>query len=181
MRTRNANRLAARFEQAWARTPKRGLVIKLLIAAAVVLAVSTVRLWPSWFGVNSHGTAAVNASRLHTVIVIGANAAMTTDLVRSRQCRPWRICQNGKDGIDVVKLRSGAIPAGPMTAVVETDEDCAPDTYGNSHCTNKLRLANGQVIAVQHDHNMQIYPCLSPGQTIEVEPEPSTRSNGAAP
>lgn len=172
MRPRNAKRLAARFEQVWANS-SRSLVRKLILAAVVLALASLIPLLPYWLSSSSKNATVANASGLRTVIVIAADKPIKTDLVRSRQCRPWLACRNGKDGIDVVELKSGRIPTRAERAVVETDEDCAADFYGISHCTNRLRLADGQVIVVQHDHNMQIYPCLSPGETVEVEPEPS--------
>ncbi len=172
MRARNAKRLAARFEQAWVKTTKKSLIKKLIIAGLVVAVASTVRLWPYWFGGSVQNTATASASGLRTVIVIDGRKAIGSEAVRSRQCHLWLVCQNGKDHIDVVVLKKGHIPSRPTKAVVQTDNDCAADFYGNSHCTNRLQLSDGQVIEVQHDHNMQIYPCLTPGETVEVEAEP---------
>ena len=173
MRSRNAKRLAARFERSWARAPKRGLVSKLILGAIVLGLASLIPLLPYWLAGSSKNATVANVSGLRTVIVIAADKPVKTDLIRSRRCHPWQICRNGKDSIDVVELKRGTMPLYPTTAVVQTDEDCTPDVYGNSHCTNRLRLADGRIIVVQHDHNMQIYPCLSPGETVEVKPESS--------
>ncbi len=47
---------------------------------------------------------------------------------------------------------------------------CTPDRYGISHCHNEIRLADGTVILVQEDHNMQYSPCLAPSEPLLVEP-----------
>ncbi|MDE2185050.1 MAG: hypothetical protein KGJ78_18710 [Alphaproteobacteria bacterium] len=146
-----------------------------MILAAVVLGIAgMIPLLPYWLSASSKKPAIARIDGLRTVIVIEANKPMTSDVVRSRQCRPWLICRNGKDGIDVVVLKTGKLPLRPVKATVLTDKDCAADVYGDSHCTNRLRLADGQVIVVKHHHNMQIYPCLTPGETVMVEPQPST-------
>src|SRR5919106_6193515 len=67
-------------------------------------------------------------------------------------------------------LLEGRMPTAATTAVVLTDEDCAPDFAGISHCRNELRLANGTRIAVRHHHDMQRYSCLSPGEKVRVVP-----------
>lgn len=65
-------------------------------------------------------------------------------------------------------LLSGSIPAEPMMATVLTDENCAPDAQGISHCSNELRLADGRLMTVRHDHRMTDVPCLSPGERVLV-------------
>ena len=67
-------------------------------------------------------------------------------------------------------LLEGRMPSAPTTAVVLTDEDCAPDFAGISHCRNELRLADGTRISVRHHHDMQRYSCLSPGEKVRVVP-----------
>jgi len=65
-------------------------------------------------------------------------------------------------------LLDGKLPTGVVNATVLTDEDCAPDTDGVSHCRNKLRLPGGQTIEVRHPHRMHEVPCMSPGETVRV-------------
>lgn len=117
--------------------------------------------------------AAVPGSGMHRVIVIAADATPATAAVRSRLCGASPDCLNGENNIDVTVLESGQMPQHAMLAVVETDENCAPDIYGISHCLNQLRLANGRTIEVRHDHNMARFPCLKPGETVQVETERS--------
>ncbi|MDE2135696.1 MAG: hypothetical protein KGM97_04240 [Alphaproteobacteria bacterium] len=143
------------------------MVAKLILAAVVLVLASMIPLLaygPPWVTKTS-------VPRLRTVIVIDEHKPITSDLVRARQCKPWAVCRNGKDGIIVVVLKSGGMPAYPTTAVVQTDENCAPDIYGNSHCKNRLQLASGGDITVQNSHNMQIYPCLKPDEVVEVQPQ----------
>ena len=68
------------------------------------------------------------------------------------------------------RLVGGRAPADETTATVLTDEDCAPDTQGISHCLNKLELANGSRISVRHPHDMHQIPCLAPGEQVNVRP-----------
>ncbi|HVA38113.1 MAG TPA: hypothetical protein VNJ51_10920 [Candidatus Dormibacteraeota bacterium] len=69
-----------------------------------------------------------------------------------------------------VHLLSGALPAQATTAVTLTDANCQPDGRGVSHCINELRLADGHTIVVRHDHDMRMVPCLTPGETVRVQP-----------
>ena len=57
-----------------------------------------------------------------------------------------------------------------MRAVVLTDRRCNPDAHGVSHCLNRMRLANGTVVTVVHDHRMMDMPCLSPGEHVTLTP-----------
>jgi hypothetical protein len=57
-----------------------------------------------------------------------------------------------------------------MRAVVLTDTRCNPDAGGVSHCLNRMRLADGTLITVQHDHRMMDMPCLSPGEHVTLTP-----------
>ena len=65
-------------------------------------------------------------------------------------------------------LVKGTLPGGFVEATVLTDEDCAPDRHGVSHCRNKLRLPNGKTITVRHPHRMHDVPCMTPGETVRV-------------
>lgn len=64
----------------------------------------------------------------------------------------------------------GTIPARASLASVMTDEDCAPDAAGVSHCINKVRLQSGAVLTVRHPHRMAQVPCMTPGERIRVQP-----------
>ena len=109
-------------------------------------------------------------SNPHIVIVIDPHHPSSSPVVQSRRCGPWRGCENGKDGIDVVDLLSGTAPAAPVTATVLTDEQCMPDRYGISHCLNALRLPDGSRITVRHSHDMNEYACLIQGNTVRLTP-----------
>lgn len=67
-------------------------------------------------------------------------------------------------------LARGRMPAATTQAIVLTDENCAPDRQGVSHCTNRLRLGSGAILHVIHNHRMGEVPCLSPGERVLVEP-----------
>lgn len=63
-------------------------------------------------------------------------------------------------------LEQGALPDGPVVATVLTDEDCAPDSQGISHCRNAARLAGGGIVVLRHPHEMEQVPCLAPGEKV---------------
>lgn len=65
-----------------------------------------------------------------------------------------------------VQLISGALEGADATVL--TDEDCAPDDVGISHCRNRLRLGNGTEIVVRHPHDMMKIPCLKPGEPVRL-------------
>lgn len=112
-------------------------------------------------------SSAIGSAR-RTVIIVDPQRPPAASVVQTRLCTRSPLCENGKDGIDVVERQSGRLPAGAMPATVLSDTNCAPDSYGISHCRNVLRLANGDRIVVRHSHNMSLYPCLAPGETVSV-------------
>ena len=65
-------------------------------------------------------------------------------------------------------LVSGTVPLQPMMATVVSDTNCAPDAQGVSHCDNQLRMNDGTMLTVRHNHRMMDTPCLSPGEHILV-------------
>lgn len=72
---------------------------------------------------------------------------------------------------DAVYFVGGLTPTETTSAVVLTDSNCTPDGQGVSHCSNTLRLPNGHIITVRHDHDMRMVPCLAPGESIRLVPE----------
>lgn len=144
---------------------------KIVLAATVLVLATGATFYVGWPAPVATTDGAVPGAWMHRVIVIAADAAPAaeTTLVRSRLCGASPDCRNGENNIDVTVLESGEMPAHAMTAVVETDENCEPDAYSISHCSNQLRLADGRTIEVRHDHNMSRFPCLKPGETVRVE------------
>lgn len=65
---------------------------------------------------------------------------------------------------------SGPVPNRRSTATIMSDESCAADGRGISHCINRMRLANGKILTVRHPHRMMEVPCLSPGEHVVVRP-----------
>lgn len=63
-------------------------------------------------------------------------------------------------------LEKGKLPNEPVVGTVVTDEDCAPDEQGISHCRNVVRLAGGGTIVLRHPHEMHQVPCLAPGEKV---------------
>ena len=68
----------------------------------------------------------------------------------------------------IAVLLSGAMPHGTVKATVTTDENCDPDAQGYSHCRNDLRLADGSVLHLRHNHPMGMVACLAPGEEVIV-------------
>lgn len=122
-----------------------------------------------WLDAARDDTGLSKVAGLRTVIVAVDGTPAVLPAVAVRQCGDSPACRNGENDIDVVILKQGRIPDHPVRAVVETDTDCAPDAYGISHCTNRLRLPDGGMLEVRHDHNMRNYPCLSPGETVQLQ------------
>lgn len=65
-------------------------------------------------------------------------------------------------------LLKGKLPGRPAMATVTSDEDCAPDAAGISHCLNRLRLKGGNRLAMRHPHAMSQVPCMTPGERVRV-------------
>ena len=63
-------------------------------------------------------------------------------------------------------LEKGKLPGGQVVGTVLTDEDCAPDAHGISHCRNAVRLPGGSKIVLRHPHAMMDVPCLEPGEKV---------------
>lgn len=66
-----------------------------------------------------------------------------------------------------VSLLQGKLPSGITQVKVLTDENCAPDGQGVSHCLNRLSYSGGE-ITVRHNHKMADVPCLQPGEVLQV-------------
>ena len=77
-------------------------------------------------------------------------------------------------GFLMANLRSGVLPVDATRAVVLSDSNCQPDADGISHCLNDLQIGTS-VITVQHHHNMQAVPCLTPGETVQLMSLPAYR------
>lgn len=93
-----------------------------------------------------------------------APAAMRTLVVRSgKEPAP------SEPGMTMrAKVERGRLPTSPVVARVTSDEDCAPDAHGVSHCLNRLRLPNGRRLAVRHPHRMTEVPCMTPGERVRI-------------
>jgi hypothetical protein len=65
-------------------------------------------------------------------------------------------------------LTQGKLPGGVVEATVLTDEDCAADAEGVSHCRNQLQLPNGKKLTVRHPHRMHDVPCMTLGETVRL-------------
>jgi hypothetical protein len=106
---------------------------------------------------------------LRTVLVVPKGSEFAPRTVGRRDCIAYpRDCVNGVGGIDVAYAISGTPPTRTQLGTVLTDTNCQPDSYGVSHCTNRIRLANGRELTVRHDHSMMNDPCLSPGERVHL-------------
>ena len=71
----------------------------------------------------------------------------------------------------LVQLESGTIPADVTQLHILTDENCAPDQDGVSHCLNRVRFLStegwGEAV-LRHHHRMIEEDCLVPGETVTI-------------
>jgi hypothetical protein len=74
---------------------------------------------------------------------------------------------SGAEGPLMTTLVRGQLPDGVTKAIARTDENCAPDEEGVSHCLNELDVGTATV-TVQHHHKMSLTPCLTPGEEINI-------------
>lgn len=63
---------------------------------------------------------------------------------------------------------TGVVPRTAVVGTVLSDDDCAPDAAGISHCINRVRLANGSLLSVRHPHRMAEVPCMTTGERVQV-------------
>lgn len=91
----------------------------------------------------------------------GEAAALRTVLVKDRVGAPSPSATSLHAG-----LEEGSMPSRETTATVLTDEDCAPDPQGISHCRNEVQLSSGAIVVLRHPHDMMEVPCLEPGEKV---------------
>ncbi len=90
-----------------------------------------------------------------------AGVVRTVSVFNREPAKPSPSANNLRAG-----LVKGQIPGGTVKATVLSDENCAPDEQGISHCLNRVRLPDGQTVTVRHPHNMNDVPCLVPGEKV---------------
>lgn len=75
----------------------------------------------------------------------------------------------GRDPV-LVELVADTIPSGVDRLTVLTDENCAPDADGVSHCLNRVRFTGptGAGEPLRHYHRMAEESCLTPGETVTL-------------
>ncbi len=77
--------------------------------------------------------------------------------------------ENGRSGRYLLQILQGnGPPTTDTTGVVASDTDCEPDAQGFSHCQNEIDLPNGTRMTAINTHQMQQYPCLEPGQKLQL-------------
>jgi hypothetical protein len=145
---------------------KRGASARPLIIAIVVAIVAIVMIVAA-----TRGTAqpAQQAAAPHLVDLSqqdhhGATAGRSLVVARLGETVPDI---SGETGPLMTTLVRGQYPDGATHATVRSDENCAADAEGVSHCLNELDLG-GTTIVVQHHHKMSLTPCLTPGETVDV-------------
>lgn len=144
--------------------------IRRLILVAGAVAIVAIALGTSgWLSTGAPGGSGATTREAPGGAVLPGSAhappaGMRTLLVSNRR-EPAR----SLPGTTMRALRiSGAVPAAAVVGTVITDEDCAPDAAGTSHCVNKVRMASGGVLTVRHPHRMAEVPCMTPGERIRV-------------
>jgi hypothetical protein len=146
--------------------PKRGATARPLIIAIVVVAIVV-----AIAVVAKRGSAqpAQQASATHFVDVNEQNHHSATGgrslvVARLGETVPGIRSETGPLMTTLVR---GQYPDGATQATVRTDENCAADADGVSHCLNELDLG-GTTIVIQHHHKMSLTPCLTPGETVKL-------------
>ena len=113
--------------------------------------------------------AVAQARGVRTVLVVPQGLRFAPRTVGRRDCIAYpRDCVNGVGGLEVAYAVSGAPPARTQIGTVLTDTNCQADSYGISHCLNRIRLTGGRVLTVRHDHSMMNDPCLVTGERVRV-------------
>lgn len=132
------------------------------IAVAIVLAALV-------FGGGSETTGHPQALAppTRTVVVSFGKETFSRALV-ARDCGPRPGCANGQARLSLVRFVGGDRPPARGLAKVLTDTSCDPDAYGVSHCLNTLQLPDGRSLVVRHSHDMHMFPCLAPGDTVRL-------------
>ena len=103
------------------------------------------------------------------VIVAALAVALPAQAAPAKKFRVDRPEKGVGAQVTYVHLVKGSVPR-HMRATVLSDKRCNPDARGVSHCLNQMRLANGAVVTVVHDHRMMDMPCLSPGEHVMIAP-----------
>ena len=133
---------------------------RLFVALAALAGMGLVAGFAAVLVASGHGSSRVAADSAHT-----PPATVRTLLVSMHNApvsQPGLVLHG--------RLIGGRMPVAATTGEVMSDEDCAPDSMGISHCRNAVRLADGRTITVRHPHDMGRVPCLTPGEHIRVSP-----------
>ena len=146
--------------------PKRGATARPLIIAIVVAAIVVAIAVAATRG---SAQPAQQASATHFVDVNEQNHHSATGgrslvVARLGETVPGISSETGPLMTTLVR---GQYPEGATLATVRTDENCAADADGVSHCLNELDLG-GTTIVIQHHHKMSLTPCLTPGETVKL-------------
>ena len=134
------------------------IVVALLVAAALVL--GTTRTTPQEVAQASAPHFADLSENDHHAVT----GERTTVIARLGEQLPHI---SGEEGPLMTTLVRGQLPDTAITATVRTDENCAADAEGISHCLNELDFGSTTVV-VQHHHAMAKTSCLTPGEVVRV-------------
>ena len=147
------------------RSSQRTVGFTLLAGIALLAAVAIVLF------IRSSNTAAVASSTpVAHFVTVGTDQPAAPGTIRTLVVAPagQALPQlSGVGGVLMANLVRGQLPAEATQATVQTDENCAPDQQGISHCLNQLTIGT-LAITVQHHHAMSTTPCLSPGETVQL-------------
>ena len=106
---------------------------------------------------------ALNRPGTGTVVTTALDPSLRTIVVVSKAGEIPAL----RAGDIAVTLEQGTAPLGITRATVLTDENCAPDAEGVSHCLNRMQ-AGGQHFTIRHNHKMMEEPCFSPTEELNV-------------
>jgi len=98
----------------------------------------------------------------------GQNATAEPAIPSGASITSWK--DNGQGAQYLLQIFDGSAPLVGVTVsgIVMSDTMCKPDAKGLSHCHNAIKLADGSYMTVIDTHQMDINPCLQPGQKLTL-------------
>jgi hypothetical protein len=137
-----------------------------LLGGIALLAVVAIVL----FSRTSNTAAVANPTPVTHFVTVSTDQPVAPEAIRTLVVAPagQTLPQlSGVGGVLMANLVRGQLTAEATQATVQTDENCAPDQQGISHCLNQLTIGT-RAITIQHHHTMSTTPCLTPGETVQL-------------
>jgi hypothetical protein len=142
---------------------------RLMPAAAALSLVALVAVTTNLIGSGHGGQAGPVAGGVQSKAAPAGSTHKPPTTMRRLMVSADRAPAPSQPGATMRALRlGGVVPRTAAVGTVVSDDDCAPDAVGISHCINGIRLANGRMLSVRHPHRMAEVPCMTPGERVQV-------------